>query len=406
MEAVNEQPAPQAGRPAAPLPREAEWGRLLVAAERGVGQDRLEDAFGDLKRALTLAKEIWPGGVETAETYIRLGDVCGALDKSDAAIRMYGRGVELLQARPDGVTPRLAHAVSNMGRLLALAGSAAKASELAAAADALHRNVGEPDSPVVKLNLAIAAAEARRDDEATQAFKGALAAADRMRRAMPRFGIAAYDNFAAFHVSRNRSENAEKLLRRCLILRQEIYGPGHPVYAGGLLNLARLLYDCNAGEEAEPLLWQATEVYRRNDDQPVADLLLATYFIARIALELGRGDDAERLCQRLRAFGGADERAIPAAEAAALHIAARQMLDGTGRPAAEQPLRQALGIVKALRGGFRVLAENMESDILDDLASVLAETGKAVEAERLTARASELRQRPKWALRRHVFAAS
>lgn len=405
MEAVDENlPVPE-GQPDGSSFNEAEWASLLVAADRAVPDDRLAEAFDCLKQALRIAKSLWPGGNETAETYIRLGDLSAALDMPDAALQMYGRGADILQAQPDGITPRLAHAVSNMGRLLALAGNKAKARELTVAADALNSKLGESPSTVIKLNLAIAAAEAAQPKAAEAAFAEALTVAERTRRSAPRLCAAAYDNSAAFLVSRDRSEEAEELLRRCLIFRQEDFGPSHPAYAEGLVNLARLLHEYNASDEAETLLWQATEVFRRNDGKPAADMLHATYFIARIAHELERPDDVKRLCQRIRGLGEGNETIAQAADAAALHVTARGMLAGPGRQDAEDLLRRALSGVKNLKGDLRSLAEDIEGDILCDLAGLLVEVNKAVEADRLMTRASELRQRPKWKIRGHVFSA-
>lgn len=405
MEAIDDTPSASTGQPSDGSFSEAEWASLLVAADRAVTGGRFAEGLDCLKQALRISKQLWPDGAETAETYLRLGDVCTALDKADAALQMYSRGADLLQDSPEGITPSLAYAVSNMGRLLALSGNAAKARELTVAADTLNSKLGESPSPAIKLNLAIAAAGSSQPKAAEAAFGEALAVAERVRNKAPQLCAAAYDNFAAFLVSRDRSEEAEKLLRRCLIFRQEAFGPSHPAYAIGLMNLARLLHEYNASDEAETLLWQATEVYRRNNGEPAPDMLHATYFIARIAHELGRTDDVKRLCQRMRGFGEKNEAVARAADAAALHVTARSMLDGPARRDAEDLLRRALTNVKEMQGAFRCLAEDIEGDILCDLAGILVEVNKTVEADRLMTRASELRQRPKWKIRGHVFAA-
>lgn len=403
MEAANQGFLSADGALAGAATEQARWGEQLMLADEAIAGGRLEDALDHYKGALQIAQEYWPGSPDLAESYVRLADVCAALDQRDTAFSLYGQGVKVLGGFAEGVSPGLAHAVGNMGRLHMLKGEMGKAVELTGAADALLRKLGEADSPAVKLNLALVAASTGRHRDAERAFADALASADRHRTAIGAMGIAVFDNYAHFCIGRGNRAEAEMALRRCLILRQETGGPRNPVYAAGLENLARLLLDHDSEEEAETLLWQATEIYPRNGGKPVAGHLSATHLLARIALRNENPGEAGKLADRLFEIGETEPQGAAAAEAAALHIRARILLDGPDRTAAEMPMRRSLGIADSLKGDFRRLGDDIAGDLLGELAELLAQTDKGAEAERLLVRAEELGQRTQWIVTGYVF---
>lgn len=395
-----------AGRPA----RQYRWNALIGQADDAIARRRLGEASEHLEQALALARAEWPDGARLGETLLRLADLRAALEDHDVALRLYAQAVAVLSGTPDGIDSRLAHAVSNLGRLLLLKGETRKAGVLTGTATALQRKLGAQDTPVLSLNKALVAAEAGRDGDAQLAFNDAIAALDRATGPRDLQGVAIYDNYALFCASRGRPDDAEVLLRRCLILRQEAAGPRHPIYAAGLINLARLrLGEASGGnqqmrEEVEALLGQAADICARAGQGPSSGLLLAYYFLARLATESGRADEAESLCERMLDFGQSDRHAQWAAEAAALHILARSGASGPVPPAeTESQLRRALEIARSLRGPYRMLADEMTIGLLADLASILGLAGKAAEAERLAERSEALKRKPAWALARQVF---
>ena len=405
MEAANQESMLSAGRPAGGSPLQTRRYDLLVRGDEAIADGRLADALEHCKDALRTAREYVPENEWLAESYIRLADVCAALDQRSAALRLYRQGIAILGRLPDGVSTLLAHAVSNTGRLHMLNGEIAGAAELTSAADALQRKLNAPDSPAIKLNLALVKATAGHDRDADVAFGEALAAADRCRRTIGALAFAVHDNFARFCIRRDRKDDAEMALRSCLILRQEAGGPRHPVYADGLVNLARLHLVHDAEDEAETLLWQASDVYRHSAGLSGAVLVEALYLLARIAQQDGRADDARSLCDRLRTLGEEDEKVAVAAEAAALHIGACLQLAGPERPTAEAPMRRALGLANSLSGDFRRLGDDIAGDLLCELSGLLTETAKGAEAERLTVRAEQLRGQPRWTVTGFVFVA-
>ena len=210
-----------------------------------------------------------------------------------------------------------------------------------------------------------------------------------------------------FCLSRELVDDAAVLLRRCLILRQEVAGPRHPVYAGGLVNLARLqLVYGGSEEEAEALFRQAKDIYERGRGAPASGILPTLYYLARLAQQNQRNAETGRLCDAMLKYGAGDERFARAVEAASLHVTARLWAaDGAGMAETERHLARALELAEALDGGYRRLGVDIAADILADLSDLVLEDNRAAEAERLASRAAEMRGRLLWAISGHVFMA-
>ncbi len=385
--------------------RQAVWNSLIAKSKQAVDRRRLAEAAGYAREALEMAELDWPDSPLLAESCIRLADLSAALDQRDEALRLYGQAIAILGELPDGVNPHLAHAVSNMGRMFLLTGSSEKGLELAAAADALQRKLGKPDTPSIKFNLAMAMADIGDDDAVEAAFKQAIAALDNLEPGDLQ-GVALQDNYALYCLSRGEIDKAEILLRQCLILRQEAAGPRHPLNAAGLTNLARLLFLYrDAREEAESLLRQARDIYERNAGVPPSNIMPALYYLARIAQEEKSNAEVGRLCNAMLECGKGDDRARRASEAAAQHVTALLWANGSELSETEDRLRQALEMAESMDGAWRRLGVDIEAGILGGLAGLLSEAGRASEAEALSARAAETRTRLLWAVSRHVFMA-
>lgn len=406
MEAVKQGFLSSTGELAGTPARQSRWESLIAQSKQAVARRRLAEAAGYLEEALEMARNDWPNSHQQAESCIRLADLRAALDRRDEALELYADGVSVLGELPDGVNLHLAHAVSNMGRMFLLKGNQDKGYGLAVAADALQRKFGQPDTPSIKLNLAMALAHTGDDIGAQRAFQAAIGALEHTDSGDLQ-DIAVHDNYAFFCLSRELVEEAEGLLRHCLILRQEVAGPRHPVYAGGLLNLARLLHVYGgAQEEAEALFLQAKDIYERGRGTQASGILPALYYLARLAQQDQRNAEAGRLCNAMLELGVGDERIARAAEAASLHVTARLgVADGGGAAATEERLVQALELAEALDGGYRRLGVDIAADILADLSGLMVEENRAPEAERLASRAAEMRERLLWAVSNHVFMA-
>lgn len=405
MEAGNKGFLSAAGELPGTPARQSLWRSLVAKSKQAVDRRRLAEAAGYAQESLEMAEMDWPDSLLLAESCIRLADLNAALDQRDEALQLYGRAIAILGELPDGVNSHLAHAVSNMGRMFLLRDEREKGRELVTAADALQRKLGNPDTPSIKLNLAMAFADIGDDHSAEMAFTRAIAALDNLQPGDLQ-GIALHDNYALYCLSRGQVDKAEILLRQCLILRQEAAGPRHPLNAAGLTNLARLLFLYrDAKEESESLLRQARDICERNTAVPPSNILPALYYLARIAQEEKSHAEVGRLCGAMLECGKGDERALCAGEAASQHVTALLRAAGSEKMETEDRLGQALELAESMDGAYRRLGVDIEASILAELANLLSETGRATEAETLSARAAEMQARLLWAVSRHVFMA-
>jgi|GEM_PF-3071068 len=109
---------------------------------------------------------------------------------------------------------------------------------------------------------------------------------------------AAQANAAAnFYRDVKKYDQAETLLKRVLTIRLRQFGPDHPDVAVSNSNLAYLYNNfLRRPADAEPLLVEALRVFRlQTDPRWQSDLAGTMDTLARTWLDLGRGDDAERL---------------------------------------------------------------------------------------------------------------
>lgn len=406
MEAVK-QDFPDSSGDAVDTPaRRSRWETLLAQSAQAVARRRLLEAAGYLEEALAQAAVDWPGSRRYAESCVRLADLRAALDRRSEALKLYGEAIAMLGDQPDGIGPLLAHAVSNMGRMYLLGGDQAKGRELAAAADTMAAMLGEPDSPSIKLNLAMVSAHAGDDEGAEKTFRAAVAALDQLEAGDPQ-GIAVLDNYALYCLSLGMTEQAEDLLRQCLILRQEVAGPRHALYAAGLVNLGRLLHVYRgAAEDAEPLFWQGKDIFERGQITTSSGLLAALYFLACIAQEDGRNAEVSRLSQAIQKYGADGGRSGRAAEVASGHIAARvTSAEGGAEAGTEKRLAELLRAAESLDGNYRRLGVDIAAGILAELSELTGAENRNAEAGRLAVRAAEMRGRLLWAVSGQVFQA-
>lgn len=406
MQAVGQGLLSSVGRIAVRPARQRRWTSAIAAAGDAISKRRLTDAVDQLREAVDFARTDWPDSIRLAETLARLADVFAALERPEAALPLYQEAATMLSELPDGASSLLAHTVSNMGRVLILAGDRKKATGLISAAIALQQRLGLADSGVLRLNQAVVAADSGHDEDAGAAFDSAIEATGGGTGAQDMLAIAIHDNYALFCVSRGRAADAEILLRRCLILRQEAASPRHPIYATGLLNLARLQFHDLHQDEAESLLWQAADTCRRAARPPTMGLMPALYYLARIASNSGRVQDVETLCEQIAEFAGQRPAAGPAAEAATSHLMALLRRHAGRAEDVEPALRHALECAENTDIPYRRLGREITGDVLGDLADLHAARGSADVAERLAARAAELVRSPLWAFSRQVISST
>ena len=173
--------------------------------------------------------------------------------------------------------------------------------------------------------------------------------------------------------------------------------------AAGLVNLGRLQFDRDALDEAESLLWQATDVYQRNKGTLYAGYLPALYYLALIARRNERRDEAGALCKKLLVAAEGNEDANGPAEAALLHVFGLLQTDRKKTEDGEQMFRRADDLARSSAPKHRRFASNILGYMLDDLAVLVRGDGKTAEADALCAHAKEIRETIGWSLGRRVF---
>ena len=392
-----------AGLPA----RQYRWTSLSNAAKTAVRARRYQEAAEHLEEALAIAESAWPDGPKFTATAVRFANLCVLLGRLAQAEQLYRRALIARGAAPDQIDDLFVQGVSGLGRVYLLKGDLDKADLLLRRALDLETKLHGPGfaaAPVL-FNLAMLHASNKRDADSKRLFSEAIETLERNQSADEVEAIAVYDNCALFCISRDMPDEAEPLLRRALIVRQETVGPRHPIYAAGLVNLGRLQFARDAFDEAESLFWQATDVYQRARRSSFSGFLPALYFLALIAVRNKRYDEAESLCKKILAATESDAIAGIPAEAAVLHVLGLLRIDRNKPAEAEPMLRRAHELARDSAVSHRRFAGDVLRRLLDDLAGLLGATGKSAEAERLSSHAGEIRGEVDWSVGRRVFTA-
>lgn len=398
------------GRTAGQQTRQAQqddWAGLLDSAEASVKRRRYREAEDQLEVALAIAEAEWPNSLRNGEAAVRLARVCVMLSLEGRAEALYRQALLMLGAAREQDNSVFIEGVSGLGRLYLLREEFDKAEPLIRRSmdlgTALH-GAGFASIPVF-LNLAMLHAVAGRDADAGRMFGKAIETLERGECGDEVEEIGVYDNCALFRVSRGDLAEADSLYRRALILRQETVGPRHPVYAAGLVNLGRLLFRRGDFDEAESLLWQATDVFHQTRRASYSGHLPALYYLALIAQRNQRHEEAEMLRAKLLQDTETDPEAGPPAQAAVLHIEGQRHLDRGEAADAERKFRQALDLAGDSNPVHRRFTAGIQGLLFDELAGLLGGGGRPAEAESLMAQAKELAGTLDWSLGRRVFTA-
>lgn len=182
------------------------------------------------------------------------------------------------------------------------------------------------------------------------------------------------------------------------------FGAGSAPMATSLLNLAQLYRRAGRLEEARPLLERASDTLDQTAGPNNKVTLLALVDLANTQRDLGEVDDAaETFADVLRRLDAAEETQVHgraelrAVRASVLMQAARMDARRGEHGAAEARLREALALAEARWGADspRLLAPYTE------LATLMSELNRFVEARELCARAEQIAEQP--AHKKHVL---
>ncbi len=123
------------------------------------------------------------------------------------------------------------------------------------------------------------------------------------------------NNMAALYHTQGKYSMAEDLYKRCLELKQRIYGDEHIEVAINLHNLAVLYSAKRRFEQAEPLYKQSLQLRERllGAEHPDLVTLLNNYSLCLKRLE--RADQAKQMEERAQAISHANDQSATALEA-------------------------------------------------------------------------------------------
>jgi len=132
--------------------------------------------------------------------------------------------------------------------------------------------VGVASISVFLRGIASAFAE-KRDKRAESVYEKAVSAAEEVSGFQPEILEYTLSDCAEFYVNINQSEKAEKILRRLVRLRLDLYGEKNLDYAGSLLGLASILHELRKSTEADELSEKAVGILEEVD--PAAEMLIS-----------------------------------------------------------------------------------------------------------------------------------
>lgn len=196
-------------------------------------------------------------------------------------------------------------------------------------------------------------------------------------------------NLASVLQATNRLAEAEPLKRRALAIDEQVFGPNHPEVAVHLNNLAQLLDATNRLAEAEPLMRRALQIDEQNfgPDHPKVAIRLNN--LAQLLKDTERLSEAEPLMRRTLFI--AEKSLGPNHPHVAISLNnLGSLLIETGRLAEAEPLmRRALEIDEHSVGPNHPKIATR----LNNLAQLYKATGMSNDAEVLTRRAIEINER-------------
>ncbi|MBV8343406.1 MAG: tetratricopeptide repeat protein [Candidatus Eremiobacteraeota bacterium] len=197
------------------------------------------------------------------------------------------------------------------------------------------------------------------------------------------------NNLAGVLVETNRSTEAEALYRRALAIREASYGPDHPDVAIVLSNLASLFQETNRHSEAEPLYRRALAILKGSYGPDHTEAAQAFNNLANLLVVTNRFAEAEPLYRHALAIVEKSFGEEHPDVAIGLNNLARLLRD-TNRLAEAEPLfRRAAATLAAVYGtGHPEIAT-----VHNNLANVLRDLNRPAEAETLLRDALEMREK-------------
>jgi tetratricopeptide (TPR) repeat protein/predicted Ser/Thr protein kinase len=394
------------------------WRRL----EEGVRSAR------NLERSLELRREIFP------PTHLKIAEVLNTV-----GVSRYGRGdvesaeecwreaLDIYDVLDDPAhAPKVATTIGNLSSCALARGDAEEAEGLLLRARAMHTESLGPHNLHVAADVKQLADLKQRSgeiDEAIALLEESIEIAELAGEADHPHAIPSLAALGNIYLDRGRLADAEKLMRLAVERTTRTLGDDHPDTAHQKHNLAAVLRERNRPAEAGVLAAEAVAVYRRYPEHidqlaHVIDLqgALLNYLgeyeqaleylyeaedlhgrvhpgnaiiattrasIGRALLKLERHDEAVPFLRRaVEALRRVPSSHLRQSARASLDLGAALYLQGE-LPAAERSLREGLEKLAGVRDRFGVRYEPPRLARHVDLALIVADQGRAAEAERI-----------------------
>jgi CHAT domain-containing protein/tetratricopeptide (TPR) repeat protein len=372
----------------------AEGDRLAESARRLFEQGQREQALVLARRALAARERaLGPDHPDVARALVELGRML--VDAGDLASPepLFRRA---LAARERVLGPDhldVADSAQALGMLLAARGEIAAAEPLHRRALAIRQRALGPEHPDVAESLLDVAHVLRKRGEPAAAEPLARRAVVILERARgpdhPDVALAVSD-LAFLLEDQGRLAEAEPLLRRALAIREKRFGADSVWVGGSLNNLGALFVRRGEPMAAEPLQRRALAILEKNLGQDHPSVASALNGLATVLVHAGHYEEAEALFRRAltirrRAFRPDNPELVETLVNLGVAQATRGDLGG-----AEATLRDAITLQEAAPATPATQARLATT--LADLAKILGDRGKLVEAEELVRRSLRVRE--------------
>ena len=250
---------------------------------------RYREAINEYEGALMVAES----PPNRADILDRLALAHGKLAELPTAEQYYKDALVIMRA--DGVSPRLAFALSGLGEVYRTERRLddALATEMSALRILRHLGMGETQQSAAVLTITGGILyNEHRSKAAQQDLREALRILEKtVGPRHPDFALT-LNNLGTLEASRKNYVVAEELLRRALAIRESLFGPAHPLIAGTLLGLSSVYLQQNRYAEADRTCRRSLEMMTRFLPANHPDLIEAHISLALIAHRSGNSASA------------------------------------------------------------------------------------------------------------------
>jgi tetratricopeptide (TPR) repeat protein len=240
------------------------WRKHHDAGWKAYQEGRIAEAETSLRAAEAIARTFPPRDPSLATTFDHLAWVFFAQDKTDEAESLARWALRWRDAVLPADHPDLAASLNTMACLYDAQGKYDEAEPLYRRSLEIEEKISGPEHPNVAAildNLGTVHHNLVNLAEAERLYRRALAIREKI--GVRRDLAPTLYNLAILLLDKEADDEAEALFKRSLEIRRETLGPEHPEVAEGLEGLGSLYAKQGKDDAAEPLLKQAVAVFEK-----------------------------------------------------------------------------------------------------------------------------------------------